>query len=215
MKKDQIRKKRIFKRICLLTLCLVLGSAGMKGKLSLTAYANAGISPAFVKVESQNKLKSVKKQWPKHLSKKRKKLIEAGVSLVGKTRWESKAWSNRVYKAGKKPKSLCCSSFVSWCFYYSGVDKKIDYDCWKFLTSKYFEQISRDELLPGDIALISKSRRINDVLHRGHVGIYVGKNKLGEDVWLHCTIIGTNGVTLNNDKRFTAKKAVYYRYTKF
>ena len=135
----------------------------------------------------------------------RNKLVYTGLSLINKTKYRSKAGSNKVFTLGNNPKYLCCSSFVSWCFYKSGI-AKIDYSTWNFCHSSKFKQIKKSQLKIGDIGLIQNKYKAGN-----HVGIYVGKTKNGNMIWLHCTGHTGNGVTLNNDNRFK----VFYRYKNF
>lgn len=140
------------------------------------------------------------------INERRTKLIKTGLTLVGKTKYQSKAGSNKVSHLGKNPKYLCCSSFVSWCFYRSG-NARIDYSTWNFCHSKKFKQISRKNLKIGDIGLIQNKRKYGN-----HVALYIGKNKKGQEVWLHCTgNSGRNGVVISTDDRLK----VFYRYRGF
>ena len=136
---------------------------------------------------------------------RRYKLVAKGSTLVGYTRYRSKAGSNRVRKLDNNPKYLCCSSFVSWCFAKSGI-AQIDYSTWNFCHSKRFKKIPAKRLKIGDIGLITDRRRTGN-----HVAIYVGR-RARESLWLHCTGHGgRDGVVGSTDKRIK----VYYRYRGF
>ena len=134
----------------------------------------------------------------------RYKVINKGYTLVGYTKYKSKAGSNKVYKLGNRPKKLCCSSFVSWCFTKSKVCK-IDYSTVDFRRSKKFYRISKKKLLPGDLGFIQDSNK----QYPNHVAIYVGKRK-GKLIWLHCSG-RNNGVAISTDNRLK----VFYRYRGF
>ena len=135
----------------------------------------------------------------------RYKVICKGITLVGYTKYRSKAGSNRVRHLGSAPEYLCCSSFVSWCYTKAKV-KRIDYSTWDFCHSTKFREISARQLKPGDIGLIHNDRRTGN-----HVAIYIGK-RAGERLWLHCTgHAGRNGVVISTDGRLK----VYYRYRGF
>lgn len=136
---------------------------------------------------------------------RRYKVVAKGSTLVGYTRYRSKAGSNRVKRLGDSPRYLCCSSFASWAYSKAGV-ARIDYSTWDFCHSKRFRRISKRRLKIGDIGLITDSRRAGN-----HVAIYVGR-RARESLWLHCTGHGgRNGVVVSTDKRIK----VYYRYRGF
>lgn len=137
---------------------------------------------------------------------RRYELISKGSTLVGYTKYKSKAGSNRVKKLGNNPKYLCCSSFVSWCFTKSKVCK-MDYSTVSLRYSNKFYRIKKRKILPGDIGFIHNSNKSD----RNHVGIYIGKRN-GKLLWLHCTGHGNQtGVTIGTDKRLK----VFYRYKGF
>lgn len=136
---------------------------------------------------------------------KRYKVVAKGATLVGYTKYKSKAGSNKVKRLGSHPKMLCCSSFVSWCYTKSGA-AKIDYSTYDFCHSKKFKKIPAKRLKAGDIGLIQDRHRTGN-----HVAIYVGR-RAREKLWLHCTGHGgRNGVVISTDKRLN----VYYRYKGF
>lgn len=133
------------------------------------------------------------------------KVIAKGVTLVGYTKYRSKAGSNKVNRLGNHPKYLCCSSFVSWCFSKSHV-AKIDYSTWDFCHSERFRKIPARRLKQGDVGLIQDRNRLNN-----HVAIYIGKRGK-ERLWMHCTGHGgKNGVVVGTDGRLN----VFYRYKGF
>lgn len=65
-----------------------------------------------------------------------------------------------------------------------------------FIGSKKFQDISADQLQPGDIGLKSK---IGGTGGANHVGIYCGKMKDGRVVWLHCTSSSGSSLTGNTE----------------
>lgn len=151
-------------------------------------------------------LSDVEDSWDKeNLDAKRINLIKKGYSLVGYTDHNY----NAPYKLVEKPKTLSCSGFVSWCFKYSSTKWNIWYPRDKFLNSTRFKNIKKSDLKPGDI-----------VIQADHMGIYAGKTKSGNLVWLHCTghyggqVGKTRGVILSTEPRFESG-CTYRRYLKF
>lgn len=138
------------------------------------------------------------------MDSRRYKVVAKGTTLVGCTKYRSKAGSNKVWKLGSSPKYLCCSSFVSWCYSKSGV-AKIDYSTWDFGHSTKFKKIPSGSLKIGDIGLIQDRCRTGN-----HVAVYIGK-RAGKRLWLHCTGNGHNGVAVGTDSRLK----VFYRYKGF
>lgn len=65
-----------------------------------------------------------------------------------------------------------------------------------FIGSKKFQDISADQLQPGDIGLKSKTGGTGGA---NHVGIYCGKIKDGRVVWLHCTSSSGSSLTGNTE----------------
>lgn len=161
------------------------------------------------------KLKEASKSWGTDVTQERIDFMTTGGTLVGKCTYAHASWSNKIDKAGENPKSLCCSSFVSWCFYYSNVDKKIDYAVWKFLNSDKFTKIKKSERIPGDLIVLNDNVAATKLLHNNHIGIYIGQDKSGKDLFLHCTGNNANGVTINSDGRFSNSGVKYLRYSKF
>ncbi len=135
-------------------------------------------------------------------SEKRKKLMEAALSLVGKVPyfWGGKsaagwndAWNTPrlVTAAGSstsgtmQPYGLDCSGFTNWAYLTAfGVSLGNTWDATYAITEA--------ELQPGDIGLMA-ARGTVDV---NHVLIYAGKNTEGKQLWVHCTY--PQGVVLNS-----------------
>ena len=111
-----------------------------------------------------------------------KALIYKGAELIGYTTYSQP----KRQPDAEKPLFLDCSGFTRWVFVKSGVCKKLDagYYTGSFLQSEHFQDISFNDLQPGDIGLK------NDSLSGGqsnHVGIYIGRDKDGNMMWMHCT----------------------------
>ncbi len=141
---------------------------------------------------------------------RRIQLLEKANTLVGYTTYGHAAGSNKIATIGNKPKQLCCSSFVAWAYYYSGLitdlksngKAKIDVNCDSIPKTTYFESVSESEILPGDLAWAPGQ----------HIGIYAGTTESGVKMYIHCSgNSGRNGVVIDHDSRFTK----FFRYKKF
>ena len=125
----------------------------------------------------------------------RKKIVDTACSMQGTV----------TYKLGSKPdyendwqigESLDCSGFVEYVYYMAaGID--IGDGTWIQSTGNIESgnavYISHDELLPGDLAFlydgnetVKKDESGNFITVMNHVGIYVGKDAQGNDLWCHC-----------------------------
>ena len=109
-------------------------------------------------------------------------MIEKGASLIGTVKY---SMEKRQSDGRDKPEFLDCSAFSAWAFHKAGVTS-VPYGSTTatFIGSKKFQDISADQLQPGDIGLKSKTGGTGGA---NHVGIYCGKMKDGRVVWLHCT----------------------------
>lgn len=97
------------------------------------------------------------------------------------------------------PYGLDCSGFTNWVFRTAlGEDAMSGWGA----TAQWYESvpIKASELQPGDLAfMIPPSEEIN------HVGIYVGKDDNGKNIYVHCSY-GGGGVVMNGYSGF-----VYFR----
>ena len=143
--------------------------------------------------------------WPS-MDSRRSDVIVKGASLAGKITYSMQG--DRA-SSSDEPTTKDCSSFVAWAFQKAGCTDVPYYSCTgTFLASKSFEEITYEELKPGDIGLKNRVESGGE----NHVGIYAGKMPDGTDRWLHCTSWnGGSGVALNNYGNFT----IYCRYTGF
>lgn len=80
---------------------------------------------------------------------------------------------------GRTTYGLDCSSFVNF-VYWTVLGEQIG--TWTGDITDSATSISPDLLKPGDIAL-----RANPGTAVNHVGIYAGKNSLGQQMWIHCS----------------------------
>lgn len=134
-------------------------------------------------------------------SEKRKELMRAALSLVGKVPyfWGGKsapgwndAWNTprMVTAAGSsttgtlQPYGLDCSGFTNWAYSTAfGVSLGNGWDTTYAITEA--------ELLPGDIGMMAARGTVTV----NHILIYAGKNADGKKMWVHCTY--GSGVVLN------------------
>ena len=121
-------------------------------------------------------------------------VIEKGASLIGTVKY---SMEKRQSDGRDKPEFLDCSAFSAWAFHKAGVTS-VPYGSTTatFIGSKKFQDISADQLQPGDIGLKSKTGGTGGA---NHVGIYCGKMKDGRVVWLHCTSSSGSSLTGNTE----------------
>lgn len=143
-------------------------------------------------------------------------VICMGASRIGKTKYDMYGEDTRA--GTDDPRTLDCSSFVAWSFHKAGFSDVPYYSTTDtFLTADNFEKISADELEPGDIGL--NKGETGNTGGGNHVGIYVGKNKNGSPLWMHCTSgTSSNDMTKVNDGpriSYYTNFTVFYRYKGF
>ncbi len=110
-------------------------------------------------------------------------LLTNASSLIGRVPY---LWGGKPNKAGYdntwftindegKQRGLDCSGFIAWAFLSSGYsDWQSLYSTGQILSSQ--EEISKDELKPGDLGLLNRGESVN------HVGIYIG-----DGYFIHCS----------------------------
>lgn len=145
----------------------------------LKYYFVISVDTAEMPAIEQELLSEAMASWPADLDSRRKAVIEKGLSIYGKI---SYSMNHRLQPSAEMPSCLDCSSFVGWSYNMSGYK---DVECWyctgDFLGAWNF--IAKDELIPGDVALLNSITSGGD----NHIGIYIGKSSSGSNVWLHCT----------------------------
>lgn len=135
-------------------------------------------------------------------------VICQGASIIGEVKYSMDTTLRLHNSSGEydtdNPAWLDCSSFVAWSFHkagYTNVQQGSNTDTFLLSSNNYktsengstlaatdtmlFSSISYEELLPGDIGL--KTNVTGNTGGGNHVGIYVGKDSSGNDLWLHCT----------------------------
>ena len=89
-------------------------------------------------------------------------------------------------------KGLDCSGFVHWIYWTCFNEKPSGYGTSNLVSSLGGTNISYNQLTPGDVALVRSPGSSGN-----HIGIYVGKNEDGKDIWVHCND-AANNVSCNN-----------------
>ena len=169
--------------------------------LKMTMYGSLenGSVPPITDAEMQAYLASLS------CSPARKKLIETGMSLVGRVPYfwggKSAAGWNEDWGTPKlvtatgsrstgtlRPYGMDCSGYTDW-VYKTAMGKSIAVGSWNQWDST--EAITAAELLPGDLGFMDKPGDVPI----NHVLMFAGYGADGKKLWLHCTS-GT-GVTFN------------------
>lgn len=179
-------------------------SAKMCAELGYSSYGDTEYVPHVLRYYVMNEETSVSNQSAKKILEELKKnntapaeaweVIEKGASLIGTVKY---SMEKRQSDGRDKPEFLDCSAFSAWAFHKAGVTS-VPYGSTTatFIGSKKFQDISVDQLQPGDIGLKSKTGGTGGA---NHVGIYCGKMKDGRVVWLHCTSSSGSSLTGNTE----------------
>ncbi len=121
------------------------------------------------------------------VSQNRKQIIKTAASLIDQIPYEwggkskkkgvDESWGEIIDEQTGQRRGLDCSGFVQWVFRTSGYHDKTwtKINCTSNILVNTWE-ISKEELIPGDLGLLNHGETIN------HVGIY-----LGNDYWIHCS----------------------------
>lgn len=166
------------------------------------------------------------------ITEERKQIVEAGLSLLGKIpyQWGGKAtnggWNERWNIDGN---GMDCSGFIEWVYWTVKGCPNEDLRSTVVIASKQ-EQIDYEELQIGDLGMIyptgtryvdysgelffveqeaKDSNKAAGVPEEeieylyNHVGIYVGKDMNGNDLWVHCKGEPIGTVTVGPYEEFT------------
>ncbi|WP_433946993.1 C40 family peptidase [Paenibacillus sp. SN-8-1] len=142
----------------------------------------------------------------------RKKLIETALTLVGKVGyfWGGKSgpgWNDqwgtlmKITAPGSEktgtlqPYGLDCSGFIDWSFKTTGLGNSFSSGGTTYQWSKTYS-ISKDEMIPGDLIF----KNIPGQGGVNHIGIYIGKDQKGNNLYVHCQ--GGTGVIVSSYKGF-------------
>lgn len=158
-----------------------------------------------------------------NVSDERKTVVNTAILLENKIpyQWGAKTADTGWTKSFEDGNGLDCSGFVEWA-YKTALD--IDPGEGTSNISSFITEISENELQPGDIglkfnggsyyidatgAVIANPDMNGDGLQEegvtlvaNHVGIYVGKDEEGNELWCHCNATD-NTVSINNFSGFT------------
>lgn len=161
-------------------------------------------------------LQTLSKTWGSEVTEERAKMIMLGATRIGISHYSMNHNEGRGGDSDDQ-RVFDCSSFVGWTFNKSG-HSEIPTDT---LTSsyvatddvgQYFDRVTADQLIPGDVALNNDSLEIYGA---NHAGIYVGKNADGEMLFMHCSSSTqtdphyvTDGVRVGKHPSFS----VFFRY---
>lgn len=127
-------------------------------------------------------------------TEEQRSIIRAAISLYGRVPYQ---WGGKAHHAGYdntwwtfdesgEQKGLDCSGYVQWVYMTAGYDPDIT-DAMLSTTTiiQNFEDITEDQLEPGDFGLLNYGEVTN------HVGIYIG-----DGYFIHCSS-GANTVTID------------------
>ena len=140
---------------------------------------------------SKKLAKEVLGNWDKDykgkITKDRKKILQTALDCYGVVNHYSQN-SDRIHSYKEKPEPTDCSGFVTWVF--STLTKTSQADLGGFTgemkSCGKWKEISRDELIPGDIAFMTSFGDYSSG-SADHTGIFLGKDNSGNLVWVHCT----------------------------
>lgn len=171
------------------------------------------IKNAKIKIENDNKIANEIIYYSE--DELRQKIVDTAVSVQGIPSYE---WGKKYYDLNDKNTitqndSLDCSGFVQWVYLNS---LNIDTGEGTANISENTEEITYDELKIGDLGLIFKggSYYIDENGNRfsepvegarcisNHIGIYIGKDENGNDLWVHCNK-KENTVSINSPQCFS------------
>ena len=164
-----------------------------------------------------------------NVSEDRKAVVNLAISIQGipKYQWGSKYYNLKNMDSIDSTDAFDCSGFVQWVYLKS---LNIDIGEGTLYISKNAQEIKYEDLQPGDLGLkfnggsyyidcngnitteIDKDNDGNiddDIsLIANHIGIYVGKDENGNDLWCHCNK-KDNTVSVNNYSGFNYYCSVF------
>lgn len=165
-------------------------------------------------------LQTLSKTWGSEVTEERAKMIMLGATRIGISHYSQEQSDGRGGDSDDQ-RVFDCSSFVGWTYNKSGHSDIPTYTTTSsYLVAsedygyvgQYFDRVTADQLIPGDVALMNDSL---DGGNANHAGIYVGKNADGELMFMHCTSrtqeephYVTDGVRIGRYPSFT----IFFRY---
>ena len=129
-------------------------------------------------------LEMLEANWPDDMEEQRYIAIQTALSLLDKGIYYSQP--GRHAKKNGMPISMDCSSFVTYCLIaagqkIAGTDKDAGAYTGTYINSKYYTNIDRSELRPGDVALLNNSTAGGV---SNHIGMYIGRDSQGRETWI-------------------------------
>lgn len=141
-------------------------------------------------------IENEKNKYPKERkSEERKGFVDMVSQYEGKFTYVLGAKANETWDL---PTELDCSGFTQYMFHeYFGIDigSGTFLQSMDLIESGNAHYISYEELQPGDLGFIHKGidtiirEEDNISLLDNHVGIYMGKDNYGNDLWCHCNAL--------------------------
>ena len=197
-----------------------LGSGGAKViKTTQTGTYDGSIGENDIENEEiKQVLSELMKRWPDDPTiEYRKEFILKGATRAGKSTYAM--WDSRRGGSADDQTIFDCSSFVGWTFYKTGYRYIPTWTTTGTYSTggevnKYFEKITADELMPGDIGLNLDS--VGALGGKNHIVIFVGRREDGTPLYMHCTSTipcdtmktVTNGVRISSH----SNTVVFFRF---
>lgn len=148
-----------------------------------------GVTSGMPSGAAEELFNQAKLSWPDGLDERRVSLMTHGASLVQVVPYVWGGGHGDFNSQLENPTGLDCSGFTSWCYAKAGMSFG-SLTSQSFKSNNNFRHISASELIPGDLGVNSH-----------HVGIYIGKDSAGRNLWLHAESSKT-GIVINNYKDF-------------
>ena len=166
-------------------------------KLSIFGY---NIDTTNMSKNARAVLEMLMENWPEGMEEQRYLAIQAALELLD--RGITYSQPNRHGKKNGWPTQMDCSSFVTYCLMkagqkIAGTDRDAGAYTGTYIGSKYYTNINRSQLMPGDIALANSSTSGGN---SNHIGLYLGKDPKGREVWIEVGG-GVNGVGVHYGNR--------------
>ena len=124
--------------------------------------------------------------------------VNYAINYTGRIRYNFGSKATGIGEAGISNGKLDCSGFVSWCYGSITGSMPSGQGTANFVGSVNGKRIPYSELKAGDVGLISVPGSSGN-----HIGIYVGKDADGNDMWCHCN---------SRDKTVSVNNVSYFRY---
>ncbi len=188
------------------------GFKGMAGKMynfdpNLNVFGYT-IDTANMSEQAKQWLAALEENWPDGMEEQRLQAIQTALSLLDKGITYSQPGRHAIDKKTGMPISMDCSSFVTYCLRSAGQDIPAGAYTGTYLSSKttQFQDVAYNDLIPGDVALYNTNSAGGSV---NHIGLYVGKDSAGNNIWIECS---GGGIKIGKNNGFKVCKR-YNQYT--